>query len=89
MTTHRAAAPSRARSPAFVALVTASLMVLAIIVGRNFTAPKLPVQQRIPHLYPVRDSAFTRAMGLALGPSIVGGNQIPPCSTAMRSFPRC
>ena len=75
------------RNTWFVAFVSASLTVLAIVIGRNFVGSRQPVQQRIPHLYSVRDSAFTRAMGLALGPSIVGGNQVVTLLNGDEIFP--
>ena len=71
----------------FVAFVSVSLTILAIVIGRNFVGSKQTVQRPLPHLYSVHDSAFTRAMGLALGPSIVGGNQIAPLLNGDEIFP--
>jgi cardiolipin synthase A/B len=84
------AAIARKRSPRrkwFIVLVTVSLTVLALVIGRNFVAGGKKVQRRIPHLYSVQDSAFRRAMGLALGPSIVDGNQIVTLLNGDAIFP--
>jgi cardiolipin synthase len=64
------------RSKRFVVFVTVCLTVLAVVFGRNFWGGDTGIQRKIPHLYSVHDSAFGRAMGLALGPSIMGGNQV-------------
>lgn len=70
MTSPSAIANKRSpRSKWFVVLVTVSLTVLALVIGRTFFGGEKRVQQRTPHLYAVRDSAFERAMGLALGPA--------------------
>jgi hypothetical protein len=88
MTSPSAIANKRSpRSKWFVVLVTVSLTVLALVIGRNFIGGEKRVQQRTPHLYGVRDSAFERAMGLALGPSIVGGNQIVTLLNGDEIFP--
>jgi cardiolipin synthase len=53
---------------------TVGLTILSVAISRNFVGSAKTVKRQIPHLYSVHDSAFDRAMGLALGPSIVGGN---------------
>jgi cardiolipin synthase len=70
-----------------VVLVTAVLSALAVIAARNFMGGVKVVRQPIPHLYSVHDSAFYRAMGLALGPSIVGGNQVVALLNGDEIFP--
>ena len=60
----------------FVMISTVAVTLLAGVLARNFIGGESGVQRRIPRLYSVHDSAFARAMGLALGPSIVGGNQV-------------
>jgi len=67
--------------------VTAGLTVLAVVFVHNFVGGEKGVQRRIPHLYSVHDSAFDRAMGLALGPSIVGGNQVVALLNGDEIFP--
>jgi cardiolipin synthase len=68
-------------------LVTAGLTVLGAALARNFVGCERSVQRKIPHLYSVHDSAFGRAMGLALGPSILGGNQVTALLNGDEIFP--
>jgi cardiolipin synthase A/B len=75
------------RSKWFVVCVTVGLTVLGVVIARNFGGGEKGVQRRIPHLYSVHDSAFGRAMGLALGPSIVGGNQVVALFNGDEIFP--
>ena len=67
--------------------VTVGLTVLAVVIAHNFMEGEKSVQRRIPHIYSVHDSAFGRAMGLALGPSIVGGNQVVALFNRDEIFP--
>jgi cardiolipin synthase len=75
------------RSKWFVVGVTVGLTVLGVVIARNFVGGERGVQRRIPHLYSVHDSAFGRAMGLALGPSIVGGNRVVALFNGDEIFP--
>jgi cardiolipin synthase len=75
------------RRKRFIVSVTVALTVLALVIGRNFVGSGQTVERRIPHLYSVHDSAFIRAMGLALGPSIVGGNQVVALLNGDEIFP--
>jgi cardiolipin synthase A/B len=76
-----------AESKAFFVLVIATVTVLAVIFVQDFFAGEKSVQRRILHLYSVHDAAFDRAMGLALGPSIVGGNQVVALHNGDEVFP--
>ena len=67
--------------------VTVALTVLAVVISRNFVGSAKTVKRQIPHLYSVHDSAFDRAMGLALGPSIVSGNQVTALYNGDEIFP--
>ena len=67
--------------------VTVGLTVVAVAISRNFVGSAKTVKRQIPHLYSVHDSAFDRAMGLALGPSIVGGNQVTALYNGDEIFP--
>jgi cardiolipin synthase A/B len=81
---------SNKRSPRrrwLIVFVTAALTVILVIFARNFIQGDEGVQRRIPHLYSVHDSAFGRAMGLALGPSIVGGNKVVALFNGDEIFP--
>jgi cardiolipin synthase len=66
---------------------TAGLTVLAVVIARNFVGGGQGLKRQIPHLYSVHDSAFDRALGLALGPSIVGGNQVVALLNGDEIFP--
>ena len=76
-----------ARSPWFIAFVTAAVALGALVITLNFTGGKQPERRPIPHRDSVHDSAFARAMGLALGPSIVGGNQVTELLNGDQIFP--
>lgn len=75
------------RSGWFVVPLTVAITVLVTVGARNFLGGEKTVRRHIPHLYAVNDSAFRRAMGLALGPSIVAGNQITPLLNGDEIFP--
>ena len=69
--------PNRQRRSLWpVVLVSMLLTLLMAVLVRNLADDNKSVEQRIPRLYSAHDSAFYRAMGIALGPSIVGGNQV-------------
>jgi hypothetical protein len=76
-----------AESKAFFVFVTALVTVLVVIFVQNFHAGERGAQRQIPRLYSVHDSAFDRAMGLTLGPSIVGGNQVVVLLNGDEIFP--
>ena len=66
-------------TPGRVALVVGAsvlLTLLATVVLRNLTAGETRVERSIPRKYSIHDPDFVRAMGLALGPTVVGGNRI-------------
>ena len=75
------------RSSWFVVPLTVALTVLLTVGARNFLGGEKTVQRPIPHLYAVNEPAFRRAMGLALGPSIVAGNQVTPLLNGDEIFP--
>jgi cardiolipin synthase len=77
----------RPRRKWLIGFVTAAVTAFAVIFARNFMGGVKVVHQPIHHLYSVHDSAFMRAMGLALGPSIVGGNQIVALLNGDEIFP--
>lgn len=71
----------------FVVFATAGLTVLGVVLARNLVGGGHSVERQIPHLYSVHDSAFDRSLGLALGPSIVGGNQVVALLNGDEIFP--
>jgi cardiolipin synthase A/B len=65
-------------------------VVLALVVAVlyvNLSAGEKRVSHEIPHLYPVDDPQFFRAMGMLLGPDIVGGNRITALVNGDQIFP--
>ena len=64
----------------FVALLAALLYV-------NLGTGERRVTEEIPHLYPVDHPQFFRAMGMLLGPGIVGGNRIDALHNGDAIFP--
>ena len=70
-----------------VLAATVGITVLAVAISRNFVGSAKTVKREIPHLYSVHDSAFNRAMGLALGPSIVSGNRVTALYNGDEIFP--
>jgi cardiolipin synthase len=71
----------------FVALLAAFLTVVVMLVVRNLAGGERLAQGRMPRLYSVHDSAFDRAMGIALGPSIVEGNTVEALYNGDQIFP--
>ncbi|HVE52125.1 MAG TPA: phospholipase D-like domain-containing protein [Ramlibacter sp.] len=70
-------------------LVVASV-VLALLIAvlyLNLSAGERRVSHQIPHLYPVDDPQFYRAMGMLLGPDIVKGNRVTALMNGDEIFP--
>src|SRR5690606_29290013 len=53
----------------------------------NLSAGERRVSHEIPHLYPVDDAQFYRAMGMLLGPNIVAGNRVTALANGDEIFP--
>ena len=70
-----------------VALATAGVTLAAAIVALNFTHREKRIGQRIRRLYSAADPDFGRAMGVLLGPAIVGGNRVEVLLNGHRIFP--
>ncbi len=65
-------------------------IVLALVVAvvyLNLSAGEKRVSQGIPHLYPVDDPQFFRAMGMLLGPDITEGNRTTALMNGREIFP--
>ena len=65
--------------------VLATLFVALLYV--NLSSGERRVTHEIPHLYPVDDPQFFRAMGMMLGPDIVGGNRVTALDNGDQIFP--
>lgn len=63
------------------------LALLAAIIYVNLSAGERRVSHPIPHLYPVDDPQFFRAMGMLLGPDIVRGNRVQELINGDQIFP--
>ena len=77
-------------TPGRVALVAGAsvlLTLLAVVVLRNLTAGEKQVERTIPRKYSIHDPAFLRAMGIVLGPAVVGGNRIETLLNGDAIFP--
>ena len=70
-----------------VALATAGVTLAAAIVALNFTYREKRIGQRIRRLYSAADPEFGRAMGVLLGPAIVGGNRVEALLQRRRDLP--
>ena len=68
-------------------LVTIVLTLLAVVIVLNFTTGEKKIDERIDHLYSTRDPQFARAMGVLLGPAIVGGNRFEVLLNGDQIFP--
>ncbi|RYY82696.1 MAG: cardiolipin synthase B, partial [Comamonadaceae bacterium] len=65
-------------------------VLLALVVAMlylNLSSGEKRVTQEIPHLYPVDDPQFFRALGMLLGPDIVEGNQARALMNGREIFP--
>jgi cardiolipin synthase len=72
---------------ALVAGASALITLLAVVVLRNLTAGERRVERSIPRKYAIHDPDFVRALGLALGPTVVGGNRVETLLNGNRIFP--
>jgi cardiolipin synthase A/B len=75
------------RRKVFIVVTTVLLTLVAVIAAANFSEAEKSVERRLERLYSVRDSAFIRAMGIALGPSVVGGNRVGTLLNGDQIFP--
>ncbi|MCD6079620.1 MAG: cls [Ramlibacter sp.] len=63
------------------------LALLAALLYVNLGTGERRVTEEIPHLYPVDDPQFFRAMGMLLGPGIVQGNRVDALHNGDAIFP--
>lgn len=87
--TQRTVAPTKKRiSRKMFWIVTSSLVTLfAVILFLNFKRSDKRLRQEVHHLYSVEDPQFHRAMGVLLGPAIVGGNHTETLLNGDEIFP--
>ena len=70
-----------------VALAASGLTLAAVVFALNFTNREKRVARRIPRHYSAGDPDFLRAMGVLLGPAILGGNRFDVLLNGERIFP--
>ncbi|HEY0823981.1 MAG TPA: phospholipase D-like domain-containing protein [Ramlibacter sp.] len=64
-----------------------AIALIAALLYVNLSAGERRVSHEIPHLYPVDHPQFYRAMGMLLGPDIVGGNKVHALNNGDEIFP--
>ena len=77
-------------TPGRVALVVGASVLVTLLAGvvlRNLTAGEARVERTIPRKYSIHHPDFMRAMGIALGPTVVGGNRIETLLNGDAIFP--
>ncbi|MDB5886768.1 MAG: phospholipase D/Transphosphatidylase [Polaromonas sp.] len=71
-----------------LAIVATFLLTLAgMLVAVNFTSGETSVSHEIPRLYSTQDPQFRRAIGLLLGPALIGGNRAQVLINGDQIFP--
>ena len=68
-------------------LLTILLALILALLLMNLSVGEKRVSREIPHLYPVDDPQFDRAMGMLLGPDIVPGNRAQELTNGDEIFP--
>ena len=76
----------KARLP-LVVLAAAGATLAAAVVAMNLSHREKRIGRRIQRLYSAADPDFARAMGVLLGPAIVGGNRFEILLNGERIFP--
>ena len=66
---------------------TALLTFVVVMFALNFARPEKKLTWRLEHRYAVTDTQFRREMGVMLGPSISGGNQVTALQNGAEIFP--
>lgn len=67
--------------------IAVALTVVAGILALNFTTGEKKIEQSVERLYATADPAFSRAMGVLLGPAILQGNRFEALLNGDRIFP--
>ena len=68
-------------------LITVFVTVFVILLGVNLATAEKRLLRRPKRLYTSRDADFRRALGVLLGPPIVGGNQVKTLLNGDQIFP--
>jgi cardiolipin synthase len=68
-------------------LMTFAATIAAVVLFLNFTTGETKVDRKVERLYDISQPDFTRAMGVLLGPTILGGNRFEVLLNGDRIFP--
>ena len=68
-------------------LITFVATIAAVVLFLNFTTGEKKVESKVERLYGIADPNFARAMGVLLGPTILGGNRFEALLNGDRIFP--
>jgi cardiolipin synthase len=70
-----------------VILFTIALTLIVVFIALNFTTGEKKIDQHIARLYSTDEPAFSRAMGVLLGPAISSGNRFDALLNGDQIFP--
>ncbi len=70
-----------------VILSTIAVTIVAVLLVLNFATGEKKIERKLERLYTTADPHFMRAMGVLLGPAIVGGNRFEVLLNGDRIFP--
>ena len=70
-----------------IILCTFAATIFAVLVFVNFSGGEKKIDRKLERLYSIAEPDFQRAMGVLLGPAIVGGNRIEVLINGDRIFP--
>ncbi len=68
-------------------LLTIVFTIVAVVIAMNFATPEKKLEHPVTHKYDITDPEFRREMGVMLGPSISGGNQVSDLQNGVEIFP--
>ena len=72
---------------AFVIAVTFFVTLIGLLLVVNFSSGENNISRELPRLYSTHDPQFRRAIGILLGPPLVGGNQAQELINGDQIFP--
>ena len=75
------------RSSLWTIVMTAVVTLLCVLIALNLTMGEQYLKRPLGHHYSIRDSQFTRSMGILLGPVIVSGNRFEALLNGDEIFP--
>jgi cardiolipin synthase len=76
----------RRRWPLNIAMAVIATLSVTLI-AMNFVATEKKIDEKVGHAYSIEDPQFTRAIGVLLGPPLVGGNRVQTLLNGDQIFP--